>query len=62
MLSPQFLVLPNSSDGSESYAAADQEIYATLGWIDRPVDLDGVIDQRFARQAVEALGGPYNRD
>ena len=42
--------------------AADQEIYATLGWIDRPVDLDGVVDQRFARQAVEALGGPYNRN
>jgi len=42
--------------------AADQEIYAALGWIDRPVDLDGVIDQRFARQAVEALGGPYNRN
>jgi NitT/TauT family transport system substrate-binding protein len=42
--------------------AADQEIYATLGWIDRPADLDGVIDPRFARQAVEALGGPYNRN
>jgi NitT/TauT family transport system substrate-binding protein len=42
--------------------AMDQQIYATLGWIDHPVDLQGVIDPTFAQQAVEALGGPYNRN
>jgi NitT/TauT family transport system substrate-binding protein len=63
-LARQMRLNPGDPDGRivpEDFAA-DQEIYATLGWIDRPVDLDGVIDPRFARQAVEALGGPYNRN
>jgi NitT/TauT family transport system substrate-binding protein len=52
---------PDGRIGAEDFAM-DQEIYATLGWIDKPVDLQDVIEPRFARQAVEALGGPYNRD
>ncbi len=52
---------PDGRIGAEDFAM-DQEIYATLGWIDKPVDLQDVVEPRFARQAVEALGGPYNRN
>lgn len=49
---------PDGAIGAADFAL-DQEIYRSLGWQDRIVSLDGIIDQRFAKQAVEALGGPY---
>jgi NitT/TauT family transport system substrate-binding protein len=60
----QMRLAPSNPDGriTADDFAMDQEIYATLGWIDHPVDLQDVIDPSFARQAVEALGGPYNRN
>ncbi|HLI25895.1 MAG TPA: ABC transporter substrate-binding protein [Chloroflexota bacterium] len=60
----QMHLSPGDPDGQirpEDFAA-DQQIFVTLGWLDHVVDLEGVIDQRFARQAVEALGGPYPRE
>jgi NitT/TauT family transport system substrate-binding protein len=59
----QMRLSPGDPDGriTPEDFAMDQEIYATLGWIDHPIDLQGVIDPTFARQAVEALG-PYSRN
>ncbi|HEY7061546.1 MAG TPA: ABC transporter substrate-binding protein [Chloroflexota bacterium] len=63
-LARQMRLSPGDPDGriTADDFATDQEIYTTLGWLDRPADLTDVIEPRFARQAVEALGGPYSRD
>ncbi|HLH23047.1 MAG TPA: ABC transporter substrate-binding protein [Chloroflexota bacterium] len=60
----QMRLSPGDPDGriTADDFAMDQEIYAALGWIDHPVDLQGVIDPTFAQQAVAALGGPYDRN